>query len=74
MKKESLKYLSKDELIEIIMSDKMLEHKAFRKLIDVVAKRIYAIIDKQEKCSPFSDEYQKLEKEYEKWTKIQENL
>jgi hypothetical protein len=74
MKKESLKYLSKDELIEIIMSDKMLGYKAFRKLNDVVAKRIDAIIDKQGKCDYFSDEYRKLEKEYEKWTKIQENL
>jgi hypothetical protein len=74
MKKESLRYLSKDDLIEIIMSDGRLTHKAFYKLNDVVSQKIDEIIDKQGKCDYFSDEYKKLEKEYEKWTKIQENL
>jgi hypothetical protein len=74
MKKESLRYLSKDDLIEIIMSDGRLTHKAFHKLNNIICKKIDEIIEEQQNYYYFSDEYQKLEKEYEKWTKIQENL
>lgn len=78
MKRESLKLLSKDELIEIIISDKRLECRAFNKLIDVVSKKVLSIIDKQAECdlttSSGRKEYLRLEKEYEKWSKIHENL
>lgn len=43
MIKKSLKYLPKDELIEIIVSDKFLERKAFDKLIETVHKKIMSI-------------------------------
>lgn len=78
MTKKSLKYLSKDELIEIIVSDKYLERQAFNKLNEIVHKKIVSIIDDQERCDLSTYEghmnYARLEKEYKKWSKIQENL
>lgn len=78
MDKESLKYLSKDELIEIIISNNATRYTAFSKVIDVVGKKVLDIIEKQEKCDLLTpkgrDKYDKLEKEYQKWEKIQESL
>lgn len=78
MIKKSLKYLPKDELIEIIVSDKFLERKAFDKLNETVHKKIVSIIDDQERCDLRTFEgrmnYARLEKEYKKWSNIQENL
>lgn len=78
MNKDSLKYLSKDELIEITISNNATRHAAFSKVIDVVGEKVLDIIRKQEKCDLLTprgrDEYDKLEKEYQKWSKIQESL
>lgn len=78
MDKKSLKYLSKDELIEIVISNNATRHTAFSKVIGVVGEKVLDIIEKQEKCDLLTpkgrDEHDKLEKEYQKWSKIQENL
>lgn len=78
MNKKSLSLLSKEELIDIILSDRMWERKAFLKVVDFVGKKIESILDEQEKCDFMTtkgrEEYYRLEKEYEKWSKIQENI
>jgi len=78
MNKTTLSMLNKSQLIEIIVSDKMWERKAFCKVLDMVSKKIESILDEQEKCDFSSVQgrarYQELEKEYKKWSKIQDNL
>ena len=78
MKKETLKYLKKDDLIEIITSDRMWERKAFMRVLDIVTDKVDSIIDEQAKCDFRTVDGQKryfeLEKEYKKWSDIQMNL
>lgn len=78
MNKTTLGLLSKEELISIITSDKMWERKAFHKVLDLVDKKIESILDEQDKCDFMTakgrEEYYRLEKEYKKWSKIQDNL
>ena len=78
MNKSTLSLLDKNELIEIILSDRMWEHKAFHKVLDLVGKKIESILDEQDKCDFMTakgrEEYYRLEKEYKKWVKIQDNL
>lgn len=78
MKKTTLSMLTKSQLIDIIMSDRMWERKAFYMVLDMVGKKIDSIIDEQEKCDFSSTQgrarFYELEKEYEKWSKIQNNL
>lgn len=74
MKKESLKRLTKEQLIEIITSDKLWERKAYLMVNTMVGQKIESILDEQEKVPFWSDEYIRLEKEYKKWDKIQQNL
>lgn len=78
MKKTTLSMLNKSELIEIILSDRMWERKAYLKVLYIVHKRIDSIIDEQEKCDLSSEQgrkrYFELEEGYERWSKIQANL
>lgn len=78
MNKTTLGLLSKEELISIITSDIMWERKAFYKVLDLVGKKIDSILDEQDKCDFMTakgrEEYYRLEKEYKKWSKIQDNL
>lgn len=78
MNKTTLELLSKEELISIITSDKMWERKAFHKVLDLVGKKIESILDEQDKCDFMTaqgrEEYYRLEKEYKKWSKIQDDL
>ena len=78
MDKKSLKLLSKDDLIEIITSDSMWQRKAFMKVINIVHKKVNAIIDEQEKCDICTvtgrAKYEELEKQYKKWSDIQMRL
>lgn len=78
MKKEILKHLSKDELIEIITSDDGLKFRAFNTLLNIVNKRLTDISDKQSKCDLTTiggyEQYLKLETAYTKWLKILESL
>ena len=78
MNKTTLSMLSKSELIDIIQSDRMWETKAFRKILSIVENKINSIIDEQEKCDLMTmsgrERYEELEKEYKKWSKIQDNL
>lgn len=78
MKKETLKKLSKEDLIDIILSDSQWKRKAFRVVIAIVEEKINDIIDKQEECDLLTleglEEYQRLQQQYEKWVKIQEDL
>ena len=78
MDRASLKYLSKDDLIEVITSDRMLERKALRKVISIVTEKVLSIIEEQEKCDLTTVDgkikYFELEKEYQKWSGIQERL
>lgn len=78
MNKTTLGLLSKEELISIITSDIMWERKAFYKVLDLVGKKIDSILDEQDKCDFMTakgrEEYYRLEKEYNKWSKIQDNL
>ena len=78
MNKDTLKHLSKEDLIEIITSDKTWKRKAILKLNDIVSKRIDVIIDKQRECDLGTGEgrreYFKLEEEYKKWSNIQDKL
>ena len=78
MKDESLNHLSKEELIEIVLSDDKTRSKAFRKVNQKIAKKIENIIEQQEKCNILTPagraEHERLEKQYKKWDKIQANL
>lgn len=78
MKEESLNLLSKKELIEIIKSDILWETKAGMKVIEIVHKKVTNIIDEQKKCNLLTvtgiAKYEELEKQYKKWSNIQENL
>lgn len=78
MTKTTLSLLDKKDLIEIILSDKMWERRAFYKVLDLVGKKIVSILDEQEKCDLMTArgrvEYYRLEKEYKKWEKIQDDL
>lgn len=74
MTKEDLKNFSKDELIEIIMIDKYLSIQTRFKILDTISEKIDNILNKRMKCKLFSKEYYKLQKEYEKWTDLQENI
>lgn len=74
MNKTTLGLLSKEELISIITSDIMWERKAFYKVLDLVGKKIDSILDEQDKCDFMTEEYYRLEKEYNKWSKIRDNL
>lgn len=78
MNKSTLGLLSKEELISIITSDIMWERKAFYKVLDLVGKKIDSILDEQDKCDFMTakgrEEYYRLEKEYNKWSKILDNL
>lgn len=78
MNKTTLSMLNKSQLIEIIMSDKLWERKAFYKVLKMINQKIESILDEQEKCDLATMkgrvDYQKLEKEYKKWSNIQDNL
>ena len=78
MKRESLKYLSKSDMMDIIMSEPTTERRAFYKVAELVHNKIQAIIEEQGKCDLMTYngriQYAQLEKEYIKWSKIQENL
>lgn len=78
MTKTTLGLLSKEELISIITSDIMWERKAFHKVLDLVSKKIDSILDEQDECdfktAKGRKEYDRLEKEYKKWSKILDNL
>lgn len=78
MKRENLKYLSKSDMMDIIMSEPITERRAFYKVIELVCDKIQAIIEEQTECDITTYNgrlrYAQLEKEYTKWSKIQENL
>lgn len=78
MNKTTLSMLSKSELIDIIQSDRMWETKAFRKVLSIVGNKINSILDEQEGCDLMTmsgrKRYEELEKEYKKWSKIQDEL
>lgn len=78
MRKETFKLLSKNDLIQIILSDSMWERKAFYTVLKLVGDKIDAIIDQQDKCDISTvdgwKKYLELEKEYRKWSGIQANL
>lgn len=78
MKSESLKYLSKSDMMDIIMSEPITERRAFYKVTELVCNKIQAIVEEQTKCDLMTYngrlQYAQLEKEYIKWSKIQENL
>lgn len=78
MRKEPLKYLTKEDLIGIIKTNPETKRLAQMRLIITVHKRIDDIINKQAKCDMTTPDglarYVELEAEYKKWTRIQEQL
>lgn len=78
MKDSSLKLLSKEDLIEIIKSEPTLKRMAFHKVLDMVNRKITSILDEQEELDFTTIEgrikYFELEKQHQRWRKIQNNL
>lgn len=78
MDKTTLSLLDKSTLIDVILSDKSLENRAFHRVLDAVSKKIEAIITEQEHCDLNTQSgwkrYTELEKEYKKWDKIMQNI
>jgi ParB-like chromosome segregation protein Spo0J len=74
VKREILKYLTKEDLIDIIVQDENLSRRAAYRLRDLADRKIIEISERQKECGVPSAEYWELEEEYKSWAKVRRYL
>jgi hypothetical protein len=74
VRKETLNYLTKDDLIDIVAQDETLSRRAAYKIRDLAYKKTVEISEKQKECGVLSAEYWELEEEYQRWAGVHRYL